>query len=428
MNLSYFIAFIPIEKMGILESWIYKGFRSLGLSDNLIVYLRSLIFMIITFIIAKVLHKVAMKFLVPIIEKFFKKTKSQFDDFFLERGTIRILTYLIPALIVYIMLNPIFKDFPAVNKFMHQIISVGFIIIFLSILSSFLKAITDFYETLSYSKDRPIKGYVQGLQLIFIFIGILTAISILFDIKLIAVFTGLGAIAAVILLIFKDTILGFVASIQLSVNDMVKPGDWISMPSHHADGTVLEMNLNTVKVQNWDMTISTIPTYSLVSESFTNWKGMSKSGGRRIKRSINIDMKSVKFCDAEMIERFRKIKFLNNYIDLKLKELDEYNKKFDIENLSIVNGRRLTNLGVFRKYLETYLRHHPDIHQNMTLLVRHLQSAEKGIPIEVYAFSNKQEWAKYENIQANIFDHILAVIPEFDLKVFELPSEIMIEK
>jgi len=247
-------------------------------------------------------------------------------------------------------------------------------------------------------------------------------ISILFDQKLSGLFLGLGTFAAVLMLVFKDTILGFVASIQVSMNNMVNPGDWISMPGRDADGVVLEINLNTVKVQNWDKTISTIPTYALVSESFQNWKGMEESGGRRIKRSINIDMTSVKFCSPEMIEKFNKIQLLQEYIRTKQKEINEFNEKLKVDPSVLVNGRRMTNLGTFRKYIEEYLKIHPLIHEQMTFLVRQLQPNEKGIPMEIYVFSKDQEWANYEAIQADIFDHILAVLPEFDLRVFQNPT------
>jgi len=228
--------------------------------------------------------------------------------------------------------------------------------------------------------------------------------------------------AAVLILVFKDTILGFVASIQLSANNMVRIGDWISLPKHNADGTVIEITLNTVKVQNWDKTISTIPTYALVSDSFGNWRGMEESGGRRIKRHINIDMRSVKFCSPEMLEKFKGIIYLRDYIDEKQEEIARYNIENKIDDSIIVNGRRMTNLGTFRKYLEMYLKNHPMIHDNMTFLVRHLQPDETGIPIEIYVFSKDQKWANYESIQADIFDHILAVIPEFDLIAFQNPS------
>ena len=234
--------------------------------------------------------------------------------------------------------------------------------------------------------------------------------------------TGLGAMAAVLILVFKDTILGFVASIQLSANKMVNVGDWISMPKYNADGTVIDISLNTVKVQNWDKTIATIPTYALVSESFNNWKGMEESGGRRIKRSINIDMKSVDFLNKDQIDKFRKYHVLKDYITSKEKEISDYNKSLKLDEDTITNGRKMTNLGTFRKYLENYLHNHPKIHQDMTFLVRHLQPTEKGLPIEIYVFSNDQAWANYESIQADIFDHILAIIPEFGLRVFQNPT------
>ncbi len=278
------------------------------------------------------------------------------------------------------------------------------------------------YNTFPISKTRHIKGYVQLVQILIVFIGILVIISVIFDAELKGLFLGLGTFAAVLLLVFKDTILGFVASIQVAMNNMVNPGDWISMPGRKTDGVVLEINLNTVKVQNWDKTISTIPTYALVSESFQNWKGMEESGGRRIKRSLSIDMTSVKFCSDEMINRFTRIQLLKDYIDSKEKELNEYNEKNKIDPSVLANGRRMTNLGIFRKYLEGYLHAHPLIHDKMTFLVRQLQPTDKGIPLEIYVFSKDQEWANYEAIQADIFDHILAVIPEFELKVFQNPT------
>jgi len=233
---------------------------------------------------------------------------------------------------------------------------------------------------------------------------------------------GLGASAAVLMLVFKDTILGLVASVQLSANNMVKPGDWIEMPSRNADGTVLEITLNTVKVQNWDRTISTIPTYAMVSESFHNWKGMEESDGRRIKRSVFIDKKSVSFCSDEMLERFRKIHILKEYIDEKTAEIKQYNEERGIDSSIPVNGRRLTNIGVFRKYMELYLKNNPKINQEATCMVRQLQPTERGIPMEIYCFSNEKTWVLYEGVQADIFDHVFAIVPEFGLKLFQNPS------
>ena len=233
---------------------------------------------------------------------------------------------------------------------------------------------------------------------------------------------GLGTMAAVILLIFKDTILGFVASIQLSANNMVKLGDWITVPKHNADGTVIDITLNTVKVQNWDKTIATIPTYALVSESFNNWKGMEESGGRRIKRAVAVDMGSIRFCDSEMLSRFEKFDLIRDYVIQKENELREYNKGKNLSDEDYISGRHQTNVGIFRKYLEVYLHQHPMINLDMTFLVRQLSPSGKGLPIEIYVFSKDKAWANYEAIQADIFDHIFAVIPEFELKVFQEPT------
>ncbi|MGB7453231.1 MAG: mechanosensitive ion channel domain-containing protein, partial [Lysobacterales bacterium] len=234
--------------------------------------------------------------------------------------------------------------------------------------------------------------------------------------------SGIGALTAVLMLIFRDAILGFVAGIQLAANKMISNGDWIEMPKYGADGDVMEVTLTTVKVQNWDKTITTIPTYALISESFKNWRGMQDSGGRRIKRSINIDMNSIRFCNEEMLNRFGKIQYISEYIDTKKHELEAFNKATKVDNASLANGRRMTNVGTFRAYVEAYLQNHPMINLQMTFLVRQLQPTEYGLPIEIYVFSKDQVWANYETIQADIFDHILAVIPEFDLRVYQNPT------
>jgi miniconductance mechanosensitive channel len=234
--------------------------------------------------------------------------------------------------------------------------------------------------------------------------------------------SGLGAVTAILLLVFKDTILGFVAGIQIAANDMVRPDDWIEMPKYGADGSVIDVTLNTVKVRNWDKTVTTIPTYALISDSFKNWRGMTESGGRRIKRALHLDMTSIRFCDEEMLDRFKKIQFIREYLERKLEEISRHNRECAVDESVLVNGRRLTNVGTFRAYIEAYLRNHPMVHQEMTFLVRHLAPTEHGLPIEVYVFSKDQRWAVYESIQADIFDHLLAVVPEFDLRVFQSPT------
>ena len=397
-------------------------FLSSGLSENLTNFLITAMLTIIVVGLAILADYIAKKILVSSIRHVFKRTKSTRDDILVKRKVFSRLSHLVPALIILYTADFIFGNYENFIGIVRSGCHIYIIIVILLVIDSFINALHEIYLTLPVSKNRPIKGYVQVVKIFVYFIAIIMILAVVFNQSPKGLLTGLGALAAVLLLVFKDTILGFVASIQLSANNMVKPGDWIEMPKYGADGTVMEISLNTVKVQNWDKTIATVPTYNLVSDSFTNWKGMEESGGRRIKRSINIDMQSVKFCTQEMIERFNKIQRLKNYIQDKTKEIKEFNKENNIDDSVLVNGRRMTNLGIFRIYIEEYLKNHPKIHQDMTFLVRHLQPTEKGIPIEIYVFSNDQAWANYEAIQADIFDHILAVIPEFDLQVFQNPT------
>jgi miniconductance mechanosensitive channel len=313
-------------------------------------------------------------------------------------------------------------DAPALVTFLGNVTQAYMVLVVLLVIDALLNALHEIYQKLPVSEGRNIKSFVQVLKIIFYCVAVIFIISI-FSVKTPqGLFTGLGAMAAVLMLVFKDTILGFVASIQLSANKMVNVGDWISMPKYNADGDVIDISLNTVKVQNWDKTIATIPTYALVSGSFNNWKGMEESGGRRIKRSINIDMNSVGFLNAEQVEKLGNFYLLKDYIQQKLVEIAEYNKSLNLDEDVVTNGRKMTNLGTFRKYLEEYLQLHPKIHKDMTFLVRHLQPTDKGLPLEIYVFSKDQAWTKYEAIQADIFDHILAIMPEFGLRVFQDPT------
>jgi len=278
------------------------------------------------------------------------------------------------------------------------------------------------YSFSSIADEVPVKGIVQVIKIAVFFLTGLFVVATILQQQIAVLLSGLGALSAVLMLIFKDSVLGFVAGLQLIANRMISKGDWIEMPKYGADGDVVDIALTTVKVQNWDKTITTIPTYALISESFKNWRGMKESGGRRIKRTINLDLSSIKFCDQQMLDQFSKIQYIAAYIQQKQEEVDQYNLANGVDSVSLVNGRRLTNVGTFRSYAEAYLRNHPDIHQGMTFLVRHRQPTEHGLPIELYVFSSDQVWANYESIQADIFDHLLAVIPEFNLRVFQAPS------
>jgi miniconductance mechanosensitive channel len=411
--------------MDSLAQWVDKLDKLLlntGMPEGMESTIRTVILAVIILAVAIIADIVTRKIIVSGIRRFVRKTKTQLDDILIERRVFRKVAHIVPGLLIYFSVGFIFSDYPLLGDIIGRLALIYIIIVLLLAIDSFINALHQIYLTMPVSEGRPIKGYVQVVKIIIYFIAIILIIASLLKESPNKLLTGLGALAAVLLLVFRDTILGFVASIQLSANNMVKPGDWIEMPSHNADGTVLDISLNTVKVQNWDKTIATVPTYALVSESFRNWKGMEESGGRRIKRSINIDMNSVRFVDDELAEKFKKIHLLKAYVESREEEILKYNEENKIDGSILVNGRRMTNLGTFRKYVEEYLRKHPKIHNDMTFLVRQLQPDERGLPIEIYVFSNDQAWANYETIQADIFDHILAVIPEFELKVFQNPS------
>lgn len=290
----------------------------------------------------------------------------------------------------------------------------------------FISAILDFILELSNRnknlKEKPLRGVFQILKILLYFVGIIIIIGIIINKSPATLLAGLGASAAILSLVFKDTIVGFVSGVQLSANNMLRVGDWITVPKYNADGDVIEVSLNTVKVKNFDNTITTIPPHILINDSFQNWRGMEESGGRRIKRSINIDMNSVKFCSPEMLAKYKKIALIKDYVEEKEQVLNQYNEEFGIDNSILVNGRRQTNLGVFRAYVERYIASLPAVNQNLTHMVRQLQPTEKGIPIELYFFSAEKKWILYENIQSDVFDHLLAVLPEFDLAMFQNPT------
>ncbi len=382
-----------------------------GISDFLMVLLLCVILYYISkFVIIRILKKIALR------------TESNWDDALLEHRVFQRMAFLVPGILIYQAIPVTLDEFPGVIAATLKLTNIYIIVIFLLIINSFLNAVYAMYQKSEFALYHPIKGYIQIGKIVVFIVVFLLILSLLFNQSPIYMLTGLGAFSAVLLLIFKDPILGFVGGIQLSANDMVRQGDWISMPKYGADGTVLEISLTTVKVQNFDNTISTLPTYSLVSESFQNYRGMKDSGVRRMKRSISIDMSSVKFCSQEMLDKFRRITILQEYIDRTEAELENYNKENAIDNSVFVNGRRQTNIGVFRAYLEEYLAHHQMVDNSSDLLVRQLQPNSSGIPIEIYAFTLETAFIRYEKVQSDIFDHILAIIPQFDLRVFQSPT------
>ncbi len=402
-------------------SWLSDNLNRLNLDDKLTNYIEGFILIIILLLILIVTDFISRRIIVNAIKTYVKKSKNEYDDILLENKVFNRLAHIIPAVIIFYSIDNIF-DLPDLVNFIRLVVKLYLVANILLFIDSLISSLHKIYQRFPISTEKPVTGYVQVLKIFIYAIGLILIISILTGKEPYALLAGLGAIAAVLLLVFKDSILGLVASIQLSANNMVRPGDWIEMPSRNADGTVLEITLHTVKVQNWDRTISSFPTYALVSESFQNWKGMEESGGRRIKRAVNIDMKSVHFLSPEEINELKKIELLRGYIEMRQEEIKKFNEEKKIDTSTPVNGRRMTNLGTFRKYMEVYLNTHPRIHKDMTLIVRHMRPSETGIPMEIYAFSKEQGWVQYEAVQSDIFDHMLSVIPYFNLRVFQDPS------
>jgi miniconductance mechanosensitive channel len=347
-----------------------------------------------------------------------QRSSTQLDDVLYEKGVFRRFVYIVPVLI----LSSFAYLLPQVETFLHRLFSATIVWIITITLGALLNAINEVYRNTVFAKRLDIKSYLQIAKLLLYIFGGLVIISILIGRSPWLMLSGIGAMTAVLLLIFRDTILSFVASLQISSNDLVRVGDWIEAPAFGADGDVMDIALHTVKVQNWDMTITVIPTYKLLDSSFKNWRGMSISGGRRIKRAVYLDVSSIRLCDEKMCQRFESYELIADYVRKKRAETTQYNQEHAVNTDRLINGRRLTNVGTFRAYIEAYLRHHPQIHQDMTLLVRQLDSGPNGLPIEVYAFTSDTRWANYEAIQADIFDHILAVVPEFELSVFQQPT------
>ena len=370
---------------------------------------------------AFVAYHLAQRSLVRLIQRVASKTQTHWDDRLVEKKAFRRFAHVVPAIVIY-SLAPLAVTSEAVVLWARRGAEIYMLAAVLATANVVLSVGLDIYNTYEIARRFPIQVYVQVVRILLVAASLIVAISIVTGQSPVLLLSGLGAMTAILLLISKDSIQGLVAGVQLVSNDMVRVGDWIEMPQYGADGDVIAITLHTVKVQNWDKTISMIPTYSLVAGSFKNWRGMAESGGRRIKRSIYLDISSVRFCDAEMIARFKEIELLREYIERKEAELAEYNRNHDLTESLPVNGRRMTNVGVFRQYLVGYLRTHPMINEDLTLIVRQLQPNEHGLPLELYAFSANKEWVAYEGIQSDIFDHIFAALPNFGLRAFQAPT------
>lgn len=369
-----------------------------------------------------IIYWITKKVLLNQVHKIAEKTKTKWDDMLVKEHFFKKLSTLIPITIVLYSVSSILERYQEIIPITSSIIEVFLAIAIVRLIISFLNAAHKVIETIDKYKDKPIQSYVQLSKIvIYIFFGIVI-FSLLTGKTPMFFLTAMGAMSAILLLIFKDTILGFIGSIQLATNDMVRIGDWITMEKSGADGTVIEINLATIKVRNFDLTITTIPTYSMISDSFKNWRGMEESQGRRIKRAINLKISSIKFCDEELIKELKNISLIKPYIEEKQLELSKYNEERKLDNTLKPNGRILTNVGIFRKYVELYLLKNDNLNTDLTCMVRQLPPNEKGLPIEVYAFSEHKEWVVYEGIMADIFDHLLAVVSSFDLEVFQSPT------
>jgi miniconductance mechanosensitive channel len=402
----------------LLQNWLIAN----GVADNFAIYVAHAIAVLAVLILSATANFIAKRYIVAALTYAISRSKTEWDDAMVRQRALNRMAHLAPALVIYLLTPIALQGVDAAIDFIRSAASIYMIVMIMLVLDSLLNTVEDVYQNFRAAREIPIKGFIQVLKLALYFLAGIFVVSIVLDKTPVYLLSGVGALAAVMMLVFRDSILGFVAGIQLAANKMVAVGDWIEMPKYGADGDVLEVALTTVKVQNWDKTITTIPTYALISESFKNWRGMSDSGGRRIKRAVNIDMSSIRFCDEEMLERFARIQYIAEYIEEKKRELEAFNQSKNVDNASLANGRRMTNIGTFRAYVVAYLSNHPMINMDMTFLVRQLPSGEHGLPIEVYVFSKDKAWANYEAIQADIFDHILAVLPEFDLRAYQNPT------
>lgn len=391
--------------MHTIQEWINNSLIKLGIISDAASEADNTIVLLLIILVTVLIDYICRYIFLGMFKRLAKKTRNQWDDLIVERKIINKLMHLIPAVLVYLLLPVAFPpaETPNVLSILQMLCKIYIIAVALRFINASLSVTHEIYNRRESFKNKPLKGFIQLLQVTLFFVGFILIISILIGKSPTTLFAGLGASAAILMLVFKDTLLGFVAGIQLSANDMLRSGDWITMDKYGANGTVLEVTLNAVKVKNFDNTITTIPPYALVSDAFQNWRGMSESPGRRIKRSINIDMNTVCFCTPEMLATFRNMPLLTDYLNAS----------------SRVNEGRQTNIGIFRAYLVGYLQSLPNVSRELTCMVRQLQPTETGIPIELYFFSSVKEWVSYEDIQSDVFDHVLAIIPEFGLSVFQ---------
>lgn len=405
-----------------IYNWTFQKYSTLGFEAMLTHLFTFVSLLIASLILLWLIHFVVRRVLIKFTTEFTKRSKTKFDDYLLKNKVFANLARLIPLYIFASLIPVLFSGFPGGVVFTEKFVEVLLIINWTILIISVMKSIRDYLGDKESFRGKPLDSYLQVANIFLFFIAGILIFTTFTGQSPWAFLTAMGAASAVLMLVFKDTILGFVASIQVSTNDMVRVGDWIEMPKYGADGDVIEINLNTVKVQNWDKTITTVPTYYLITDSFKNWRGMQNSGGRRIKRALNIKISSIHYVSPEELKELKKIKLLQNYIDQRQEEIDAYNAEHFPDRTMPVNGRNMTNIGLFREYINQYVKIHPGIHKDMTIMVRQLSPTEHGLPIELYMFTADVRWVVYEGIMSDIFDHLLAAIKFFNLETFEAPA------
>ena len=403
----------------IVAEWI-KSFPGVsGYEFHFLMFIKVLVATLVAF----ALYFIAKRFVANSLNKFVSRTKSTLDDVFLTHRIFDRLALFVPLIFLYKIVPWIWgEQTNALTSLSTTLLAIGLVLLFAMVVDSIINAVLEVYSNFPISKQVPIHSFGQVAKLLVYFLALILVVSLVIGESPLKLFAGLGAMTAVLMLVFKDPILGFVAGLQLSYNKMVRIGDWVEVPQHKADGDIMEIGLTTVKVRNFDNTITTLPTQALINDSFKNWRGMQESPGRRIKRAIYIDMNSISFCTPSRLERYGRIDYIKDYIDGKQKELSEHNALRVHNQESKVNGRHITNIGTFRAYILAYLKNHPRINQDLTILVRQLAPTAVGLPLEVYAFCSDKNWLNYEAIQSDIFDHLFAVSKEFDLALFQNPS------
>lgn len=408
-----------------LQCFFYDLFVASGINDVTAKYLNMLCLLIILAIIIFVTDFIARKILLNAFTKFAQRSKTNFDNLLVNHKAPRNIAHLVPLFLTIELFPIVFYDFPQFERYILILLKVYAVILTVWIIRSILKTFESYFKTLPRLRDKPIDSYIQVVMLFVWIVAIASSLAVVINLSFLKFFTTLGAASAILLLIFKDTILGFVASIQVAINDTVRIGDWITMDKYGADGDVVEINLSTIQIQNFDMTITNIPTYALISDSFKNWRGMQASGGRRIKRSILLKAKSIHYLTDEKIENLKSIELITKYLNTKQAELKKYHESKNIDKSLLINGMNLTNVGVFRKYMQTYVENHSAVNKNMTIMVRQLAPTSQGLPLEIYCFSSDKRWENYEYIMSDIFDHALAAVKYFDLEIYELNAGVI---